>query len=409
MGDIYFNKNAGSPKKPVRRSDGYNEYEDISSYSADYFEDEYEDISSNSVPVSSVSQKRNPSSRPNHNTRQNRQNKQNSKIGSGKTKSPIAKAFTVTLIVVLIAVGAVMAIGLGLIGKLDYVPSEQNSNPYISEDALYSSSDVTNILLLGVDAREGETQSRSDTMMLISVDRANKKIKLTSFLRDSYVEIPGSGWNKLNAACTKGGVQLVMNTIEYNYKIKIDNYMLVDFKTFEMLIDSVGGVDVEITEKEANYLNKTWSKWSLTGNPLSFESGDSVSLNGEQALMFCRIRKLDSDFMRTDRQRRTVSALKEKITSASPFEMIDMANNVLPLIQTDINQGYMMKLALGAVFSYLRYDTAQQSIPADGTWHSERKSCGDSLVFDIAKNTSILKDFIYFDIYEGNGNNDDNT
>lgn len=388
MDNMYFNKNAGKPKRPSGRSDGYiDDFEDISSFSENSVEDEYEDISSGRDiyfdDISSGSHGR--KGRPPVKKRK-------------KKKHRVLKSI---LIIILIIILAIAGAGYSLLGKMKGNPTEKHQNQFISENQLHSDKNVANILLLGVDAREGETASRSDTMMLISIDKNNKKIKLTSFLRDSYVEIPGQGYNKLNAACSKGGVSLVWDTIEYNYKIKIDNYMKVDFKAFEELIDAIGGVDVEVTEKEANYLNNTWGMWSLTGNTLHFDAGESVHLNGEEALMFCRIRKLDSDFYRTERQRRTVAAVKKSLMSSSPKELYSMANKVLPLVETDISSNEMMSLCLKSIFSYLKYDMASMGIPADGTWHSERKFCGDSLVFDIDENAKILQNYIYLDQYNG--------
>lgn len=372
----------------------HDNYEDISSRSANYRDDDFEDISSYSEAP------RKPSKKSTKAPAKNKKDVPMSKAKKGKKKkrkNPFYKAFIGLLVALIIVVGAIFAVGYNMIGKMNYDESadKDHINEHISESELYSSKDVTNILLLGVDAREGEKVSRSDTMMLASIDRVNKKIKLTSFLRDSFVDIPGHGFNKLNAACTKGGVDLVMDTIEYNYKINIDDYMLIDFEAFENLIDAIGGVDVKVTEKEAKYLNNTWAKWSLTGTPLTFSAGDSSHLNGEEALMFCRIRKLDSDIYRTERQRRVISAVKDKVME-SPLQIVDVSNAVLPLIKTSISRNDMMKLVAGAATSYIKYDIEQTSIPAEGTWHSEKKFCGDSLVFDIDKNSDILKDFIYF-------------
>ncbi len=405
MGSMNFNKNAGRPERASRRSDGYEEiFEDISSFSENYVEDEYEDISSGRdmfaddyEDISSFSGENGRGKKSRGNVPVERVQRRPRKK---KKRRKIMKGIFACLLICICALGIFV---YGMMGKLNQ-KDDTHVNQYISDDQLYSDKNVMNILLLGVDAREGEDASRSDTMMLISLDKTYQKIKLTSFLRDSYVEIPGSGWNKLNASCSQGGVNLVRDTIEYNYKIKIDNYMMVDFKAFEELIDALGGVDVEVTEKEASYLNRTWFRWSLTGNELHFDSGEAVHLDGEQALMFCRIRKLDSDFYRTERQRRTISAVKQELMNTNPTEIMSIANNVLPLIETDISSTKMSKLCLEAVTRYLKYDMASQSIPADGTWHSERLACGDSLVFDIDENAEIIHNYIYNDVYEGKEN-----
>lgn len=330
----------------------------------------------------------------------NNLNSGNSQKPKGKKKPKKKRHGVRKAIIALLLVFVFLYLGVTklVFAKMDYDPSQHEKNQYMSSSSKKSSSRVENILLLGVDAREGETVSRSDTMMLVSIDKKNNKIKLTSFLRDSYVEIPGYGHNKLNAACTYGGVQLVIDTIEYNYKINIDKYMCVNFSAFTQLIDAIGGVDVEVTEKEANYLNRTWYKWSLTGNQLHFDSGESVHLDGEQALMFCRIRKLDSDVMRTDRQRRVISAVKNQVTDIKPSEISDILSNVLPNITTDLRDYQTTNLAIGALLFYIHYDIEQMSIPYTGTWHDESISgVGDALVFDIDQNANIVKNFIYYD------------
>ena len=284
-----------------------------------------------------------------------------------------------------------------LFGGIDYNGKYHRRNQYISSISLRQSPRVTNILLLGVDARQGETISRADTMMLLSLDRGHRQIKLTSFLRDSYVEIPDRGMNKLNASCSEGGVQLVIDTIEYNYHIKIDKYVVVDFQAFTALIDSLGGVDVPVTYREANYLNRTWYKWSLTGNPVHFDSGDSVHLDGEKALMICRIRKLDSDVQRTRRQRLVMECVQKKLGEADTGALISAVRSFCKYLTTDISAEKLLHLAIQYGTRYKRYDTYSESIPASGTYHDEYTNAGDSLVFDIDENASILKDFVFND------------
>lgn len=314
-----------------------------------------------------------------------------------KSKSLKHKIFRAIKIIILIFILLIAILIYSIFTKLSHAEDTHHENPYISEEQLYSDKNVINILLVGVDAREGETVSRSDTMLLLSIDKNNNKMKLTSFLRDSYVEIPDHGWNKLNAAMAKGGIDLLWDTIEYNFKIKIDNYMQVDFVAFEEMIDALGGVNVAITEKEAEYINKTWQKWTFTGNPMKFEAGESVRLNGEEALMFCRIRKLDSDFERTRRQRETIDGIKQELLRTNPLELIRMSNKMLPHVETDITSAKLIKLGVGALFKYLRYDIESLGVPIDGSWHSESKKVGDCLVFDIDGASTMLNDYIYND------------
>ena len=402
----------------------FDEFEDISSKSDNYVDDEYEDIDTGrynyeddfeySDDLDGIPMSKQAKMAIDNNIQQKTENRRVSvlkpdnidddiDISSNTPKKKkrlslrkkILRAFGICFLVIILLLGLVV---LSIYSKLSHAEDSHHVNQYISEDQLHSDKNVINILLLGVDAREGETVSRSDTMMIVSIDKSNGKMKITSFLRDSYVEIPGYGWTKLNAACSQGGVDLVWDTLEYNFKIKIDNYMKVDFIAFEKLIDSLGGVDVPITEKEAKYLNDTWYEWTLTGNQLTYDFGDSVHLNGEEALMFCRIRKLDSDFERTRRQRETISGIKQEMMHTNPIELLKLSNSVLPHIETDITSSKMISLGIGAIFKYLHYDIESLGVPIDGTWHSENKSAGSCLVFDIDDTAETLYNYIYNDI-----------
>ena len=316
-----------------------------------------------------------------------------------KQRHPIRNIFIILLVLFLIYA----IIAHAIFGAIDYNGKVHRGNQYISSISLRKSPGVKNILLLGVDARPGETISRADTMMLVTIDKHHKEIKLTSFLRDSYVEIPGHGMNKLNASCSEGGIQLVIDTIEYNYRIKINNYAAVNFEAFEELIDALGGVDVPVTYREASYLNRTWYKWSLTGTQLHFDYGDKVHLNGEKALMFCRIRKLDSDIERTRRQRLVVSAVKDKMSGLSTMERLNAIRKCLPYVQTDLHSINLMNLAIGAGLRYKNYEILQKSVPESGLYRDEYTNAGSSLVFDIDVASDRLKDFVFGDGTEQTG------
>lgn len=295
-----------------------------------------------------------------------------------------------------------LAMSTVFLARMDYEPGQHKSNSHISSFSLKKSPLITNILLLGVDNREGESGfQRADTMMLISIDHLHQKIKFTSFLRDSYVEIPGHGMNKLNAASSLGGIQLTIDTIEYNYKIKINKYMEVDFNAFTAIIDALGGVDVPVTAREAAYLNSTWYKWSLTGNRIYFESGDKVHMDGEHALMFSRIRKLDSDVQRTRRQRLVVNSIREKAQDAKPSDLAKAAWDILPFLRTDMGGIKTTNLAIGSILLYRHYDILQTTAPRSDTWTDRSiPNVGSVVYFDVEQNATILRNFIYRDEYD---------
>ena len=238
-----------------------------------------------------------------------------------------------------------------------YTREDLEANEYVSQSQLSSSPLVSNILLLGVDG-SAESSSRSDSMILVSVDFVHSKIKLTSFLRDSWVEIPSKGKKaKLNAACSYGGPQLVVDTIEYNFGVDIDHFVMVDFNMFTEIIDNLGGVDVEVTSKEAKFINNTTRH--------TVESGESVHLNGAEALVYCRIRKLDSDYMRTYRQRKVITALINQAKSAGISTLISTMQEVFPLIKTDMSAAEITGLAYKAGLGLLAFDIEQNRVPID--------------------------------------------
>lgn len=309
------------------------------------------------------------------------------------------RIFCVILVLILLFVGGAGAYGYVRVQKIlsavDYVPLEKNQ--YISESELLSAEYLKNILLIGVDAREDEEaeSTRSDTMMLVTIDTRNKQIKLTSFLRDMYLEIPGYREDKLNAAQSHGGTQLLVDTLEYNFKIDIDNYMLVSFDMFTAIIDKLGGVDVEITDKEAQYINSKDHMSREDGFAFPEElSGGMQHFTGAQALWYSRIRYLDSDFMRTQRQRKVITAIVKEAVGQSPFALLDMVEEIMPMVKTDLTEDEMLDLGIHAL-AYLRYDIVQMQVPLDDGYKSGTRRGQSVLLPDMDKNCTALKQFIF--------------
>lgn len=303
------------------------------------------------------------------------------------------KIFISILLIFLICAGGVGVYGFSILNKLNYNTEGIEPNEYISASELMRDKRVKNILFIGCDDADGAKYSRSDTMMLVSIDKANKAIKLTSFLRDSYLYIPARDKKaKLNSACSSGGAQYVIDTLEYNFCIDIERYVLVDFEMFEDIVNALGGVDVDISQKEADFLNKYCS---FTG------TFDGVNhLAGWQALTYCRIRHLknETDFNRTERQRKVISAIIAKIKSAEVFNMLSRLDSILENVETDIPKAELVTLGVGALASYLRYDIMQTHIPygdSGETWNYDTHN-GESIIrVDVEKNTEILKDFVF--------------
>lgn len=334
-------------------------------------------------------QYRNAENKLNYKSQAPQRQAQSGKKG-GKSKKK-GKAIAITVIAVILA----LVLGLfgslnSVLGKINY--DEKTQNAYIAADKLTSSDKVKNILLLGVDARSNDKDeaSRADTMMLISIDKAHGCIKMTSFQRDSWVYIPKADKNqRLNAACTYGGYSGVVDTIEYNFGVKIDGYVVTDFEMFKVMVDGIGGVEAEISEKEANEVTNHPGRY---GN-VTLEAG-KYKLTGEQALAYCRIRKIDTDWKRTERQRTVMQAIIKGIASSGPISAIKTANAVAPYIQTNLSKSEIKSIALSAL-GCVSGGFEQAACPFEGTWKYANKGGASVITLDADSNKEKLIDFIY--------------
>lgn len=388
------------------------EYEDV--YSNETSEDTYEDISSYSgeTEASEYFDEQGDFTVKYNSAVQNRRRQEieysdidevygdmsseNDKKRKEKNSHPVRNTIIVALCVIIVAVSCVGFYGYNTFNKIVNsfnTEGQLEENAYISSDELYSDPDLVNILFVGIDEREGDTASRSDTMMLVSIDKKNGQIKLTSFLRDSYVAIAGRQYkNKLNTAYFRGGIQTLIDTLEMNFGVEIPYYALVNFEIFETIVDELGGIYVDVTEKESKY---TYNSGQVNVT-VRIPAGEDVLLNGEEALWYSKIRKLDSDFMRTMRQRKVVTAIVEQALTKSIPELVDLAEAVAPLVKTNLDNDTIMELGIDAVFKQIyKYPIVQHQIPADKTWSSKMISgVGSSLVMDMDKNRELFHSFL---------------
>ena len=246
-------------------------------------------------------------------------------------------------------------------------------------------SGIVNILLIGQDRREGEETARSDSMILCTYHRKTGNVTMTSFLRDLYVPIPGHHNNRINAAYSEGGAALLDRTLRENFDLHIDGNVEVDFSQFSQIIDLLGGVQLELREDEAAEINKE------TGSGLS--AGVQV-LNGEQALTYARIRKLDADgdFSRTSRQRKLMNALLGSYRNIKWKDLLPLIDELLPLISTDMNYGRLVLLAMQILPKLSDAQITSQRIPADGTFTDEKIDGMAVLSADLEANRQLLRE-----------------
>lgn len=313
-----------------------------------------------------------------------------SKKRKAKTKSKPKRIFSAIIIAVLVIAILSAALISPVLGKINY--DDKIKNSYINTSKLYSSSAVTNILLLGVDARSDEDNetSRSDSMMLVSLDSEHHCIKLISFLRDTWIYIPSEDKSqRLNAACSYGGYQGVVDTLEYNFGIDIDGYVVTDFEMFKVMVDSIGGVEIDVTEAEAKEVTKHQKRY----DHVTLEAG-THTLTGEQALAYCRIRKIDTDWKRTERQRTVMQEILKGILHSGPITDYKMAKDVAPYIETNLSKSEIIKAGLRAA-SCVSGGFAQTSCPFEGTWEYSKKGGASVISINIDKNKDKLIHYIY--------------
>ena len=257
--------------------------------------------------------------------------------------------------------------------------------------------EIKNILLIGQDAREGEERQRSDTMIICSINTHTNKVTLASLMRDMYVPIPGYSNNRINAAYAFGGMDLLDEVIEQDFGVPIDGNIEVDFEGFVEAMDVIGGIDIELSGEEAGYISTGgWEDQGEYGNDGTWDLQEGMNtLTPAQALSFARIRHVgNSDWERTDRQRRVIMAAFSKISSSSTAKQLSVADSILPYITTDLSGkellSYVKTISEAGITNFESY-----RIPVDGYYSSENINGMSVLVPDLVKNSELLKEYLY--------------
>lgn len=323
-----------------------------------------------------------------------RNKKQDRKKNKKKKKNRLLK-----VLIVIAALFVICFIGLySLVGsvynKMTYKEAESFTAESMKEDG------VINVLLIGNDSRLAGDDGRSDAMILVSISDRTKTITMTSLLRDMYVEIPGHDGNRLNAAYSYGGPELLMQTIEENFDIPVHRYALVNFQAFANLVDAVGGVDLELTNDEVQYVNGYLMEYNqLEGKDLATDFLDPslsgmIHLNGPQALAYTRNRYIGTDFGRTERQRKVLSAVIGKLPGAVLTNSGELVDGLFPNLTTNLKQGECFNLALNA-WKFLGYDMVQQCVPIEGSYSNATIRDMAVLEVDFEANKNYLKSTLY--------------
>ena len=257
---------------------------------------------------------------------------------------------------------------------------------------------VINILLIGNDSRSEGEDGRSDAMILLSISDKTKKIHMTSLLRDMYVKIPGYDDNRLNAAYSYGGAELLMATIEANFDIEINRYVQVNFQAFAGVVDAVGGVDLELSNEEVKWVNAYLDEYNIleertAGTDYLQENLQGmIHLNGPQALAYCRNRYIGNDFGRTERQRKVLNAMMER----APWVLLhlDEVTDVFNNVSTNLTQSECLLLS-GQLGKFLEYEIVQESIPLEDTYSNASIRGMAVLEVDFEVNNEYIRTQIY--------------
>lgn len=252
---------------------------------------------------------------------------------------------------------------------------------------------VTNILLLGLDQESGNL---SDALILVTLDTNTKSIKLTSFMRDMLVQIPGYSNNKMNTPYQKGGIQLVYEVFSQNFDLELDGYAAINYSMLEKVIDKLGGISLYINAEEANFQN--------TSNFISDPAYRNLipdayqTLNGTQVVGYCRnrISLASSDFGRTQKQRLVLNAIYEKFRNQSLTELLSLMETVLPYVTTDLDMAEMTSVATQVFNSGLLSNELEQfRIPVDGSYTDSWYNSMLVLDVDFKENIKQLHEFIF--------------
>lgn len=281
--------------------------------------------------------------------------------------------------------------------KLDKSPEALGISQKTRDRIKAMANPPVNMALFAVDRRQDGDKANSDVIMIISIDQQTGKVKLSSIMRDTYVNIDGHGMDKINAAFALGGPQLAIKTINKNFEMDIKDYVNVDFYTAAKIVDALGGVDINVKQPELSYLNNYLDEIAI------YEKIPAVHLNnpglqkltGRQAVAYTRIRGVgNGDYERTERQRSVLVALFSKMKSSGQEMLPVLASQVLPNLETSMGSFALMTF-VGGVLNSKNKTIDQARFPLDGQSAGKRINNIWYLTIDPKVTTTSIHNFIY--------------
>ena len=352
-------------------------------------------------------------------------------------KKKLATALLILLALLVIIASAVYAVGHHYYSKTNYMTDEEvaeqlaaqraaqeeaeaeeeeeidpelqaiqaNLEQFASTEPITSDGNVYNVVLVGLDTTTEDFIGNSDSMILISINYRLEQISMISLMRDTYVDIPGVGYRKLNASYPNGAGPLLCETITENYKVQVDRYVTVDFGNMIDIIDAIGTIEITFTEKEAENANKSIRQQcrilGLDKDDYLIPGEGTYECNGMQAVAYARIRKVgNADYQRTERQREVLMKLLDKVKTMSLEDIDRLANELLPMLTHNIPESEFWGL-LAKAPELLGYTITQDRIPYDGLF----QSVNGNLVPQWDETIRKLKITLYgVDMVDGEGN-----
>ncbi len=300
--------------------------------------------------------------------------------GSGK-KTALIVICSILAVILLLLGGILIYVNhlLGLMNRPEPIPSGESGLTLPPEETVppdftgptvevtwptepakpVETDNVINIMLLGEDNRSGYYRGRTDSMILCTIHTKTKTVTLTSFMRDMYVQIPGWGDNRLNAAFVFGGIELFEETFMYNFGIRLDGVVIVEMIRFAEVIDLLGGVDIDMTQREVDHFRRAFG-WD-------FHEGVN-HITGEQALWYSRLREIDSDFERVKRQQKVVTSIINAYKQKPLTQLLPLLEQLLPMVTTNMSNGEIINYAIDMFPMLSGCQVVSQRLPADGTY-----------------------------------------
>lgn len=321
--------------------------------------------------------------------RHDKLSRKNTKVKMSSSKKILISIAALTVFIIVLVLGSYM-----------YIKGQvYQENPTAQAIEYKEQPGITNILLIGTDARKLDEKARADAIIIATIDNNNKKLKLTSIMRDTLAKIPGHGEQKINAALACGGPELLMQTIKDNFDISLNKYVMVNFKGFQSIIDKVGGIEVDIKDYEIKELNKFIGEYEKEKSPKITTTG-TQTLDGQQALAYARIRKVgDGDYERTERQRRVIDLVTQKFKDLSIVKYPSVMTELSKHIKTNIEPASILNYAYTvSKFESLKFDQLRIPVSDDISWGGMYKNKGWVLIVDKEQSSKIMQDFIFKDI-----------